>query len=142
MQRVRCKENFIICTAIEEDAGTEGSKEDATTCLCATACAPWSSYAVCTSVCSSFPSSMVPDDGSSGKRAWSWLALSLSLSLDWQQIGLFFSLPLPLLISAAIEPCITQIQRVHLNSGFPAALLREQGLSLISKFFEMELNGS
>ncbi len=72
MQRVRCKEKFIICTAIEEDAGTEGSKEDATTCLCATACALWSSYAVCTSVCSSFPSSMVPDHGSSSKRAWSW----------------------------------------------------------------------
>jgi hypothetical protein len=71
MQRVRCKEKFIICTAIEEDAGTEGSKEDATTCLCATACAPWSSYAVCTSACGSFPSSMVPDHGSSGKRAWS-----------------------------------------------------------------------
>jgi hypothetical protein len=70
------------------------------------------------------------------------LSLSLSLSLHWQQIGLFFSLPLPLLISAAIEPCITPIQRVHLKSGFRAALLQEQGLFRLSKKFEMELNGS
>ncbi len=68
--------------------------------------------------------------------------LSLSLSLDRQQIVLFFSLPLPPLISAAIEPCITPIQRVHLKSGFRAALLQEQGLSLLSNNFEMELNGS
>lgn len=65
--------------------------------------------------------------------------LSLSrLAKDW----LFFALPLPLLISAAIEPCITPIQRVHLKSGFRAALLQEQGLSLLSNNFEMELNGS
>jgi hypothetical protein len=70
------------------------------------------------------------------------LSLSLSLSLDRQQIVLFFSLPLPLLISAAIEPCITPIQRVHLKSGFRAALLQEQSLSLLSNNFEMELNGS
>jgi hypothetical protein len=63
-------------------------------------------------------------------------------SLDRQQIVLFFSLPLPPLISAAIEPCSTPIQRVHLKSGFRAALLQEQGLSLLSNNFEMELKGS
>jgi len=69
--------------------------------------------------------------------------LSLCLSVSRSATDcLFFSLPLPLLISAAIEPCITPIQRVHLKSGFRAALLQEQGLSLLSNNFEMELNGS